>query len=303
VESEQKTHLVIGALAVAVVALGIYAVYAGNPSAPPSVSAGTQTASQDSVAPAVSVGEAGSLHIETEKQVLANGGAHEARAVSEKELDYRWSITGGTLEGPGVGAMVTWKPGAGPEALLVCTGTAPDGAVITATTRIRLQAPSAITRFEAVPPLITEGTSARLFWAASNATKVVLEPGGQDLGKAVASSVEVKPTETTTYTLKATDALGTTTTQELKLKVVPAPEITSFRADPVAGSRDSFTVLAAFKGGKGELKRDGKVIANSETSPLQVPLTDLGQGGYLLLTITNEAGAYTSNSLSFSARK
>ena len=262
-----------------------------------------QPASQESSATSEPVPGAPTLRIETESPVTAQSGGHLARVTSDTDLAFKWTIVGGSFEGSDDGDSVTWKAGAGAEVVLLCKGTASDGRNNSATLRVPLSPPGAITRFEAFPPVITEGTGAKLVWTVANAKKLVLEPGAQDLSGGASSSVDVKPEKTTSYTLTATDAAGLTTSQNLNLKVVPRPELLELRADPVSGSATAFGVVAAFKGGKAELKRGGQVIASGEASPLHLQLTDVEPGSSLTLTVTNEAGSFVSSTLTFSTRK
>jgi len=303
VTSDQKTRILIGTLVAAIVVLSAYAVFGGRGVTGGTPSSNAQVASAEgSTAPESEPG-APVLRIDTDNPVAVQSGGHQAFVSSDADLSYKWAIVGGTFEWTNEGPSVVWQAGTGTEAVLTCTGTGADGRTSTATLRVALRPPSAITRFEAVPPVITAGKSARIFWTVSNAEKLVLEPGSQDLGKSLASSVEVKPGETTVYTLKATDSLGVATSQDVKIKVVPAPELLGLRGELVPGSPNACVVVAEFKGGKAELKQGGQVVASSETSPLRFPASNLGSGTSFLVTVTNEAGSYVSNTLTFSPGK
>jgi hypothetical protein len=67
----------------------------------------------------------------------------------------------------------------------------------------------AIGSFTATPVHVASGGSVTLAWSASNAQYVVVSPGA---GAVRGSSVIVRPTATTTYTLYATNQFGRTTT-------------------------------------------------------------------------------------------
>jgi len=67
----------------------------------------------------------------------------------------------------------------------------------------------AIGSFTATPVHVASGGSVTLAWSASNAQYVVVSPGA---GAVRGSSVIVRPTATTTYTLYATNLFGRTTT-------------------------------------------------------------------------------------------
>ncbi|HZI10401.1 MAG TPA: hypothetical protein VE153_08380, partial [Myxococcus sp.] len=63
-------------------------------------------------------------------------------------------------------------------------------------------------RFEAAPPNIASGESAELSWEVTGAQDVSIDSG---VGEVSGSSVQVRPTTTTTYTLTATNERGSTT--------------------------------------------------------------------------------------------
>ena len=65
-----------------------------------------------------------------------------------------------------------------------------------------------VVRFEAAPPNIASGESAELSWEVTGAQDVSIDSG---VGEVSGSSVQVRPTTTTTYTLTATNERGSTT--------------------------------------------------------------------------------------------
>jgi hypothetical protein len=66
----------------------------------------------------------------------------------------------------------------------------------------------AISSFTATPTSIASGSSVTLNWSVSNASYVILSPG---VGAVRGNSVSLTPTQTTTYTLYATNQYGRTT--------------------------------------------------------------------------------------------
>jgi len=68
-------------------------------------------------------------------------------------------------------------------------------------------APS-IASFTATPGSVAAGTSVTLSWSASNAGYFVVSPG---VGAVRGTTATVSPTQTTTYTLYATNQYGQTT--------------------------------------------------------------------------------------------
>src|SRR4029078_580595 len=78
-------------------------------------------------------------------------------------------------------------------------------------TATRTVAGASIDSFTASPAAIVVGQSTTLSWSTSNARSVTIDQG---IGAQPASgSVTVFPSETTVYTLTATDAAGTVTAQ------------------------------------------------------------------------------------------
>ena len=94
-----------------------------------------------------------------------------------------------------------------------------------------------IASFTANPEVITAGETSTLAWAVdgSEPLTVTIEPNfGPDIGDVSdldSKSIEVSPTETTTYTLTATNFDGTDT-REVTVEVRRAPTIDFFRATP-----------------------------------------------------------------------
>lgn len=301
---DQKTRLLIGTLAAAVILAVGFGLYQelGRSSIPV-----VQPIAQATILGSTPIPEPVPgmplLRIQADNPVTVNTGGHQASVTGDSGLSYEWSIQGGTLEGSTSSASATWTAGAGAETVLTCKGTNAADKSSSVTLRVVLRQPSTISRFEAVPLVITEGSSAKLSWTANNVQKLVLEPGGQDVSKNTSPAIDVKPGKTTTYTLSATNSTGVTTSRELQLKVVPAPEMTSLRAEPVTGKTTTFIVIAEFKAGKAVLKNGSQVVTSSETSPLHIQVADLKEGSVLALTVTNEAGTYLASTLSFSAPK
>ncbi|MDZ7704482.1 MAG: PKD domain-containing protein [Trueperaceae bacterium] len=96
-----------------------------------------------------------------------------------------------------------------------------------------------ITDFSALPSNITAGDSATLSWTASEYDSLSITP---DIGNVTSdsdSSVLVSPTETTTYTLTATNAAGSVTAQTtvtVTTAGADAPPTASLTASPLNGA-------------------------------------------------------------------
>jgi hypothetical protein len=300
---DQKTRLLIGTLIAAVILVLGYGLVRELGRSPKSVVPPVSQGASEAVAPSPEAAPGRPpMRLQADTAVTAGTSGHQAAIKTDTDLAYAWSIQGGTIEGIASGASITWTAGTGKETVLTCTGTNSADQTNTVTLRVPLRQPPAITRFEAVPPVITAGSGTKLSWDVNNVQTLTLEPGGQDLSKNDGSPVEVKPEQTTRYTLKVANGTGVTATRELEVKVVPPPEISSLRAEPMAGSPGTFNVIGEFKG-KAELKNGSQVVAGSDASPLRIQMTNLKEGSTLTLTVTNEAGASVASTLTYNVAK
>jgi len=106
-----------------------------------------------------------------------------------------------------------------------------------------------VTSFSASPASMTSGQSSTLSWAVSNATSVTIDQG---IGSVAASGTRaVSPAATTTYTLTASNAAGSTTAQTtVTVGAAPPPGTGSPSMDVVVsadqGSASSRVTTAAF---------------------------------------------------------
>jgi len=82
------------------------------------------------------------------------------------------------------------------------------------------KSPPTITSFKAQPPSIEAGQSTTLSWAVSGATSLSISPG---VGSVSGSSVVVRPSATTAYTLTAKNRYGSTTASTTVTVTVPPP--------------------------------------------------------------------------------
>ena len=102
-----------------------------------------------------------------------------------------------------------------------------------------------ILSFTANPRTIIEGNDTVLEWTTSDATEVTISDVAGTLDVAAGRTV-VRPSETTTYTLTATGAIGTTpVTRTVTVTVHQVPEIVSFEATlvPDTPGGETYTLL------------------------------------------------------------
>jgi hypothetical protein len=154
-------------------------------------------------------------------------------------------------------------------------------------------APQILT-FTATPSTIHAGEKSTLAWTVSGAGSVSIDPG---LGAQTGSSVDVRPTATTTYTLtvSGTGQPATQTVIVTVLPAVPKPVITAFTASPssaaagspvtlswtVTGQIDTIVVTPGNIDVKAETNASGagSHVLTSVTPPVTYTLTATNAGG------------------------
>lgn len=140
-----------------------------------------------------------------------------------------------------------------------------------------------VNSFSASPGSIHAGQSTTLNWTESNAVVLNLDPY---VGPLSGNSVTVTPTQATTYTLSASNELGTVTSR-LTVGVDLVPSITDFVASPsqiTAGGTTQFS--AAFMNGTGQINPGAHPILSGATVPAQLEGTTV-----YTLAVTNPYGA------------
>ena len=153
-----------------------------------------------------------------------------------------------------------------------------------------------ISSFEASPSEIKPDESATLSWSVSDATRVTIEPG---IGRVdLKDERRVFPTESTTYTITATNDAGSVdATAEVIVEEVNLPVISYFKASPRKISAGGNSELSWSVSGATSLKLSRM---ESGTNRRILVLSILQQRGttkvsptetkLFLLTATNEAG-------------
>jgi hypothetical protein len=174
-----------------------------------------------------------------------------------------------------------------------------------------------IIRFSAGPISIPSGGTSTLVWQVENATTVSISPAVGTVG--LVGTQDVKPTQTTSYTLTASNNFGTVTAQATVTITAPPPPvnptITSFTANPPTspspGSPVVLTCLAqnanrVTVSGVGDVDANGNITVNPQTSTtytcvatsssgaqasqsLNVPVTPAGGGPVPVIIISSSA--------------
>jgi peptidoglycan/xylan/chitin deacetylase (PgdA/CDA1 family) len=151
------------------------------------------------------------------KPVINSFSANPTSINSGSSSQLSWSVTGAssTSISPTVGTVTGTSVNVSPTqtTTYVLTATNPGGSV-TATTTVTVNqttpppAKPVINSFSANPSTITTGSSTQLSWSVTGASSTSIDNG---VGVVTGTSVNVSPTQTTTYTLTAINPGGTTT--------------------------------------------------------------------------------------------
>jgi hypothetical protein len=165
------------------------------------------------------------------------------------------------------------------------TATSSDGNKVTAPVTITV-APGTIPQivvFVATPPTIDAGQSTKLCWQVNGATNITITPGvGSNLN--ANDCATVSPTQTTTYTLTATNATG-----QIQANVtvnVGAVRILSFTANPVTSSAAGNPVILSWQ----TQNATSVVLIGSEISPQNLQ----PNGSFTVTPITNSIYTLTA---------
>jgi hypothetical protein len=168
----------------------------------------------------------------------------------------------------------------------------------TVTVQVTPGAAPTILRFTAAPLNIQAGGTSTLLWAVQNATKVTITPDVGDVD--AVGTRDVKPTQTTTYTLTASNSFGQVTAQTT-VTVTPAPPpvvnpaITSFTANPTTspspGSPVTLTCTATNAtqvaiSGVGVVNQNGQIVVNPQATTTYVCVATGSNGAQASANLT-----------------
>ena len=196
---------------------------------------------------------------------------------------------------PGIGSVelsgsMTVTPAATTTYTVTATNRGGDTFTVDVTVAVAYPAPS-IT-FDANPASIPEGGTSTLTWSTTHADSCEIDQG---IGSVqVNGSTTVSPLETTTYTITATGA-GGTTVASVVVAVIPPPSVT-ISADPTSilpgesstlAWNSTYTDSVAFTPdiGIGSAGPDG-VVTVSPTQTTTYTLTATGPGGTAITEVT-----------------
>jgi outer membrane protein OmpA-like peptidoglycan-associated protein len=189
---------------------------------------------------------------------------------------------------PGIGTVsangsTTVSPAMTTSYTLSATGA--DGNTVTAVATVTVSGsaiPQVVT-FVATPQSVSPGQSTQICWQVSGATSVSIAPGiGSNLS--ANSCVTVTPSATTTYTLTATNAVGTI---QANLTVnVGLVQILSFQASPVTSPVAGAPVTLSWT----TANATSVVLTGADIPPMTLPVN----GSYTANPTTNEVYTLTA---------
>ena len=289
--------LLQGTVFLSLVALG-GCDHSDGAAAPEAQAAGSAT---PSAAPTVVVSTQGPpplLHVQADAVVTAGTTGHSALASGDQGLTYRWYLDDGKIEGDVDGPSILWTAGDMGYAHVYSAGITAAGARATVMATVKVVPPPAISRFDAKPASVVAGGGTALGWDAADATKLVLDPGEVDVTSRQGAGLIVKPAETTTYTLTATNEAGTVVTKTFTVQIVPPPTVKRFDVTGALTAGQTITLVGEFSGGHAEIRKGDAVLASSDQSPIQAQPV-LKDGDTYTLVITNESGATATSSRTF----
>ncbi len=200
-----------------------------------------------------------------------------------------WTVTGSPslVISPTVGAVtgtsVAVKPSATTSYTLTATNTFGSA---TSAVSVMVGSPPAITSFKATPAMVAPGQSSTLSWTVTGSPGLVINPG---VGAVTGTSVTVKPSATTSYTLTATNSFGSVAVA-VSVTVGSPPTITSFKATPATTARGQTVTLSWTATGSPGLMLNPVVGPVSGTS---VQVSPSATTSYTL-TATNSFGSVTA---------
>jgi len=162
-------------------------------------------------------------------------------------ITYEWTQTAGpsvTLNGANA-AIATFTAAAGQTYGFRLTVRDDRGATGIARANVTSRAPqqARIIRFQANPQVVRAGTPVNLLWLIENADTAEITPGPGRVNN-VQGTVQVTPTETTTYRLVARNANSESVETVTVTVERPTPRILSFNATPATITRGDASTLA-----------------------------------------------------------
>lgn len=174
--------------------------------------------------------------------------------------------------------------------LLVVKNVAGDSVTASLTVAVVSEAP-VISSFSAQRPLITIGEDAVLTWTVVGAESISIDHG---IGVVTTATAIHRPSETTMYTLTATNLIGSSTAQVAVAVTFDVPAIASFTASPSAlRAGDSTQLRAVYSGGTAVVDQEVGAVESGAPSDHRV----VNATTTFTLRVTNIAGTSATHAV------
>ncbi|HEY3399959.1 MAG TPA: RHS repeat-associated core domain-containing protein [Geothrix sp.] len=193
---------------------------------------------------------------------------------------FQWNFGDGATAGGFSANHAYTTPG---SYLVTFTASVPGLKTTSTTTTITVMAPPSIAGFTASPSSVTLGQSSTLTWSASGTTHLSIS----GVGTVTGSSLSITPATTTTYTLTASNAVGSVTASTT-VTVLP-PTIVRFTASPSSIILGQSTTLSWNATGASSLNIAGVGAVDGDSLLVTPSATTV-----YTLTATNVSGTVTA---------
>ena len=222
--------------------------------------------------------------------VISSFTASPTVIASGQSSTLNWAVSGASSLriDPAIGTLTGTSLKVSPKVNTIYTLTATNAAGSrTATVTVSIGTPPVIVSFAATPSLLTAGSASTLKWTVNGAASLKIDPG---VGVVTGTTVQVRPTANTTYTLTATNAYGSATSTAT-IVAGAAPVINSFTASPAKVAVGQNTTLSWSVSGSPALMLNPGIGPVSGTSAT----VKMGTSTTFTLTATNAFGKATAN--------
>ena len=201
------------------------------------------------------------------------------------------AITPGTITSTSASGSTTMSPTATTTYTLTATN-ASGSSTSSLTLTVNAPGKPTINSFTANPTTITLGSSSSLSWATSGATSIAIAPGSFT-STAASGSTSVSPAATTTYTLTATNPVGSTTaTAKVTVTASGGPLAISTTSCP-GGTQGSAYAGCTIVASGGSPPYTYSVNPNANFSPLPEGMSLNAATGVISSALIGGQGTYT----------
>jgi hypothetical protein len=201
------------------------------------------------------------------------------------------AITPGTFTSTSAGGSASMSPTATTTYTLTATNSA-GSATSTATITVNTAGKPTISSFTASPASIPSGSSSTLSWATAGATSLTITPGAY-LPSSASGSLGVSPTVTTTYTLTAANASGSTTSTAKVTVAAPGGPLTIATTSCPAGTQGTAYAGCTIIASGGSPPYAYSVSASANTPPLPEGMLLNAITGTISSSLIGGQGSYT----------